>query len=447
MTFVRPRIQEERGWVMVTAIVLLGVMLSIALAAAALIDSDSRRSREYREAESSLNLDEGVLYAQSLVLASGWPSAGAPAPTSCSSTSVPDARCPNAATLAAASASAPGAANFTNVDQSGASSWVTKVRDNGGPLAAAYDPVHADDPQPGCSLTPCTFDANGDKELWVQARSVVRNRPRNIVARLELETLNENLPQVGVVAGALSVTNNGNHGGTPIIDATGADVIVRCEPGPSCTQNDPGQVVPPPSSKPTATNFMTPDQLERFRQRAKSDNRYYAGCPVKDASGKYNLTGEVVWIEGCTNPPNLTNQVTTVSCAPPNNMSPNCINTEQTPGLLIWHCGRADFSGGITFRGVIYVVNNSDGTCPGDLPARGDGSCTSQNSVSPNDVMNTNGGFGVWGALAVDGLGCLKVGSNGLQVKFDARVFQSGRSYGTVGLVQNTWRELPPNVI
>jgi hypothetical protein len=278
--------QEERGWVMVTAIVLLAVMLSIGLAAAALIDSDSRRSREHREAESSLNLDEGVLYAQGLVLASGWPSAATPAPPSCSSSAGPDVRCPNPATLAAASASAPGAANFTNVDQSGASSWVTKVRDNGGPLASAYDPVRADDPQPGCSLTPCTFDANGDKELWVQARSIVRNRPRNIVARLQLETLNENLPQVGVVAGALSITNRGNHGGTPIIDATGADVVVRCEPSPNCIRSDPGQVVPPPSSKTTAANFMTPDQLERFRQRAKSDDRYYAGCPAKDASGK-----------------------------------------------------------------------------------------------------------------------------------------------------------------
>jgi hypothetical protein len=50
----------------------------------------------------------------------------------------------------------------------------------------------------------------------------------------------------------------------------------------------------------------------------------------------------------------------------------------------------------------------------------------------------------VWGALAVDGDGCMKIGSNGLQVRFDANVFDSAQSYGTVGLVQNTWRELRP---
>ncbi len=45
----------------------------------------------------------------------------------------------------------------------------------------------------------------------------------------------------------------------------------------------------------------------------------------------------------------------------------------------------------------------------------------------------------------VDGNACLKLGSNGLQVKFDPRVFNAVESYGTVGLVQNTWRELDPN--
>ena len=57
---------------------------------------------------------------------------------------------------------------------------------------------------------------------------------------------------------------------------------------------------------------------------------------------------------------------------PPNDMAGACINAPDEPGLLIWHCGRADFSGGMTFRGIIYVVNNSDGTCPASLPARGD---------------------------------------------------------------------------
>jgi hypothetical protein len=104
-------------------------------------------------------------------------------------------------------------------------------------------------------------------------------------------------------------------------------------------------------------------------------------------------------------------------------------------------------AGGWTYRGVLYVVNNSDGTCGPSLPQRGNGTCSTQNNVQPEDAINTNGGFGVWGAIAVDGPGCLKVGSNGLQVKFDPRVFDAVQSYGTVGLVQNTWRELVPTAI
>ena len=74
------------------------------------------------------------------------------------------------------------------------------------------------------------------------------------------------------------------------------------------------------------------------------------------------------------------------------------------------------------------MVNNSDGTCPASLGQRGDGTCVGQNVDDARDVITTNGGFGVWGALAVDGNGCMKIGSNGLQVPFDANVFDVGRS-------------------
>jgi hypothetical protein len=49
---------------------------------------------------------------------------------------------------------------------------------------------------------------------------------------------------------------------------------------------------------------------------------------------------------------------------------------------------------------------------------------------------------GVLGALVADGGGCVLIGSNSLNIKFDSNVFNSVTSYGTVGLVQNTWREL-----
>ena len=121
------------------------------------------------------------------------------------------------------------------------------------------------------------------------------------------------------------------------------------------------------------------------------------------------------------------------------------MNTETAPGLLIWHCGLADMAGGWTYRGLLYVVNNSDGTCAATMPARGDGTCSaSPNLDNARDAITTNGGFGVWGVVAVDGNACLKLGSNGIQVSYDGSIFDAVESYGTVGLVQNTWRELNP---
>jgi hypothetical protein len=451
------RAHDQHGYVLVSALVLSTIMVSIGLVLAGLIDDGTARTREDRERESALLVDEGVLYAQSLVLQTAWPSAatldpsGRPQyyPATCTSTASSglDFRCPNPETLAAANSSAKGSALFSNVDVNADVSWATKVRDNGGALKTSYDPSKADQPQAGCfAATPCTYDANEDRELWVQSQTIVRGKPRNVVARLRLEQLAESIPQTAVVSGALSITNNGNHGGTPIIDAKDSQVIVRC-PNPTtdkdCANFENGQIKPGnPQPDATAPNMMTAEQLQRFKKRAIMDRKYFPGCPTDP----YELSGEVVWVEGCASPPNMTNKVPTVSCpTAPAGLSKKCVNSETEPGLLIWHCGMADMSGGWTFRGVLYVVNNSDGTCAPPLQnQRGDGTCSKQPHADDRDAVTTNGGFGVWGAIAVDGPACLKLGSNGIQVSFDRRVFDAVESYGTVGLVQNTWRELDP---
>src|SRR5688500_18340209 len=99
------RIADEQGWVLISATILTLIMLSIALVAAGMIDSGTERTREQRERESALNVDEGVLYAQSLVLTTGWPSSagvdpvtGNPQfyPGTCTSSGPADRRCPNA---------------------------------------------------------------------------------------------------------------------------------------------------------------------------------------------------------------------------------------------------------------------------------------------------------------------------------------------------------------
>ena len=431
--------REESGFAMVVAIVLMALMLGLGIAALGLTDTESHRSREQRERESALQLDEGVLYAQTLVLSTKWPNVDNAYPSSCTSAGAASDKCPSAANLAGVAGT-----NFSNVDQLNSSSWITKVRDNGGALANAYDPLKADLAQTTCPLTPCTFDFNKDNEVWVQAQSTVRGKPRNVVARLRLEEVTENVPRAAVTAGAISITNNGDHGGTPLIDGTGSTITVRCSPPTQqkCVDAKNGQITPAPQTG-NPPNMMTAAQLARFKQRAITDGRYYPGCPTKGPGG-YDLSGPVVWVEGCVDTPDLANQVVTVPCSPPAGMAGACDNVADKPGIIIWHCGRADIQGGWTHRGILYMVNNSDGTCDPSLPARGDGTCVGNGVNDSRDVLNTNGGFGVWGAMAVDGLACIKVGSNGMQVVFDGNVFGTVSSYGTVGLVQNTWRELDP---
>jgi hypothetical protein len=441
------RLPNEDGWVLVTAMILMALMLSLGIATLGLVDRGQKNTREDRERESALNLGEGVLYAQGFAMrASTWPGAASTRmPERCQSSDASTPRCPNAATLSAAQGGT--AAQFSTVDNGTAdprfpTTWATKVRDDYGVLENDFDPTQANATLTGPSGTcpgPCTYDFDGDKALWVQAHAIVRGKPRNVVAKLKLEEVIENTPKRAVVAGGIDVANNGNHGGTPIIDGTGNGVSVRCDVGaPDCLTYEAGQIVPLPQQQSGAANTMTAEQLTRLKDRAIKDNRYYPGCPTRGTDNQYHLEGAVVWIESCDGA-NLADSVATTSCSPPNGMADKCVNDITRPGTLVWHCGVADVQGGFTYVGLWYVPNNSDGTC-GAGATRGDGNCDSAGDIA----MATRGGFGVWGALNIDGAGCLDVGSNGLQVKYDANVWSAIRSYGTVGLVQNTWRELDP---
>jgi Tfp pilus assembly protein PilX len=433
--------RREDGWVLVSAIVLMAIMLTVGLASFAFVDTGQKRSRESRERESSLSLAEAALYAQGFALTRNWPNTKQGLTGDCSSgtpLSGTTLYCPDRDTLAKGSSGNQGVAQLANVDLDSNAVWNTKVRDNYGALKAAFDATQADgtltENGVSCPDTPCRLDFNEDRQLWVYAKAVVRGRPRSIVARLKLEQLRESVPQAGVVAGALDVTNTGNK---LMLDGTGSSVIVRCSPltAASCMSYDSGkgQLTPAPASAPSQPYFMTPAQLERFKARAKADGTYWpaGSCPATAA----DLTGAVVWVERCST--GLSNNIgpySTPCTVPSADMSTNCINPTTKPGLLIWHCGTLQMQGGYTFYGIMYLVNNSDGKCAGF--AAKSGGC-------PNGwVFETSGGAGVLGALVADGGGCVLIGSNSLNIKFDANVFNSVTSYGTVGLVQNTWREL-----
>jgi len=468
---------SEDGIALVVAILLMAIMLVVGLATYALVDQQTSESRAQRQRDSSFNLAEGTLYSQGFALARNWPGPTAtPYPDSCLFSDDPpiavaDARCPNPATLAGAS---PGSgASFTNIDQDSGVVWEVKVRDNGGTMTQTYNPAAAQVQQdngalgkcPGTVNKPCTVDFNDDHALWVNAKATVDGRTRNLVSLMRLEELAEDTPTAAVTSGSLSITEAAT--GKTIIQGNGGGVYVRCEPegrrsnGSSCANAEGSQVMPTPPQKTMVGDLMTHEQLMRFRDRAIIDKRYYQGCPTPDPAhgNKIWLGGAVVFVEGCANAPQYTNNVYTEGCTPDppdlggtQKLADACINQSGKPGILIWHCGGAQFAGNFTFVGLIYMVNDSDPEYPcSSVPSPpshpteiGDGRCHGNNYDPDHDVFFSTGGFGLWGALAIDGPGCLKVKANGFQVFYDANVFAGVKSYGTVGVEQSTWRELPP---
>lgn len=447
------RASEEGGWILVTAISLMAVMLVVALASMAIVDTQQTRTREQRERESSLNVAEGALFAQGFQLARAWPGTQATAVLQDCSSAAPAATCPTALQVQQ---------NADNVDTRADTTWTTLIRDNGGNLSTEYQPAFVNAAQIGTNAAgagytcpaPCRWDANGDLRLWVQSSAVVRGRPRSIVATLQLERIAESTPRAAVTAGGVNTVNNGSQ---VKIYAVGSSVVVRCAPATTGCVSDQGGIQPA-AVQGNPGNMMTPSQIERMKATAIARGTYYDGCAnLPTIGGDLNLAGQVVFIE-C--PGRTTAKLATSPCTQPlppkptgggNGLSEPCINSQVAPGLVIWRCGSLELSGNGngTYIGTMYFANSSDspttGACAGSTPIGGAVPSCDGNKNDPNHAFVSSGGFGVWGALAIDGNACLYAGSNGMQVQFDANAFNALASFGAVGLVQDTWRELAPN--
>ena len=431
----------ERGWAMVTTVLFLGILMMVGLTSLGVADFNSGQTRVQRERESALTLAEGALMAQTTALARQWPGPSRTAyPARCSSAASATPQCPNRDTLAEANSSTPAAAAFRGVDYAADVSWTTRVRDNYGALAGTFAEAAADGALTGPAGTcpaPCSRDFNNDKAMWVQARAVVRGEMRNVVALMKMEELNESVPVTGLLAGAFKITTNTN---SALVNVTGSQALVRCATDfqlnnqALCTDFRGGQVTPLPATTSSTAPVMNAPQVERFKDRAMIDGTYHVGCPP-------TLVGRVVFVERCVDPPNY-GATWATACSAPAGLSQRCLNTIHEPGVLIVRCGAMRMTDTWTYVGLVYFVNGSDGKCASnEIRGSSPPSCPS-NGLDDRTVLDTQGGFGVWGGIAADGNACVMFESRAMSLVFDVRAFSALASYGTVGLVQNTWREL-----
>jgi len=401
------RLGAEEGWAMVVAIMVTALMVSMGLATAVVIDSQSQGSARERLDESDFNLAQGALISEMSILTAKWPGgSGAAFPTQCTSASV-SAQCPDPSMVTA---------SYNSVDYASAPTWNVQVRDNNTATPDFYsDSGTASQPH---------WDSNGDGKVWVRATATVKQHTQAVVGLIQVDKQTEQLPHSTLIAGSLAISNNGNK---PLIctklpdDLSGKDctssssqvgpVQVRCTTYTSSCLNIRAPINNSVQISPynvqvgyPAAPSLSPEALNRLKARAQADGTYYSGtCP---SSMQGPQAGMVVFVDSA-------------NCSFGSNST---YNTLSAPGVFIINNGTLSLGGNSTYYGVIYAANP---------PASG-------------TTVSLGGNTSVIGGINVDGNGTLVCGSSHVNLIFDDFAFSKVTSYGAAHLVQNKWRHFVP---
>lgn len=393
---------------LVAAILLLGIMMTIALAVVAFADNQQNDSRVERVGEASFQLTEGAIQAQIFQMGRKWPGSAARAyPSSCTPSSPATDPCPDPSGLSN---------GYNGVDYPTGRAcpagtptvpWTTEVRDNGAADRTGSDVSYYNRT---LALTRPTYDANKDGKVWVRAQAVSTCRVQTVVTLVKQNLTPLPFPRNVVTANWFQANNQGNK---VIVDTRGpyaaepADLSLRCV-SPTISpcadyQANKGQVSPnrlviDPGTTPT----FNAEQLDSFRLQAQAAGLYFPAGQCPDLTG---VPGGLAFAES-----------TPANCSPPGGFS------DATPGVLVVANGTVSFGGNTTFYGIIYAANLT-------------------NIAGP--VVTITGTALIQGAVAVDGPGGVIAGASKQNIVFDDRAFPLVKGYAGAGFVQNSWRSLP----
>jgi hypothetical protein len=407
----KKKLGQERGNVVVTAILLLSIMLSLGFAVASQVDTQTQHSRKERERESSFNLAEAALSAQTFILGRrGTGTVDRPYPVAGCPAAGDDYFCPDEDQLMRSYNGA------GQVDFGEGTEWSTQVLDDAN--AAGEEVRFWDDDYLEDATWP-RYDMDDNRHVWVRAEATVRGERRAIVAWVRIEDRIVNFPRYAILAGWVDGKNSGGHGGRPLVDSTGSlGVAVRCTTPPQssdCIDLDPtkGPQIQPPSKFElgyTGFSAIGADELQALEDVAKANGTWYESCPS-------NPNGDVVYVKNA-------GTCRYTNSAPPPNGATKCCNLQADPGLYIVERGSVDFGGNIEFWGVVYNAN--------------------LDNSSSQYLVETSGTAAIRGGVLVDGPGGVYAGSSGDNIVYNAFAFDDIKAVGTAGVVQNTWREIVP---
>ena len=385
MTRICARLRDERGWGLVSSVLVVGILLSLSLPLMSLVDGQQLQSSHERKSESSFNLAEGALDASVFVLGKNWPAvAGGAYPATCTNVSSTTG-CPTPAVLASA---------YTGGDYTDPG-WSIQIRDDDG--TEYYDPATVPS-RP-------TWDANGNQRIWVRADAHAAKGERSVVALVRRIDRTIAFPRNAITSGWLEITPSAPK---VYVDTQGnaaqpAGVAVRCTnppPSPKCLDFRQGQVSPDTVTMGFAGNTaVMAETLDQLRERAQALGTYSSGCPSSPA-------GALVFVE-----------------------SGNCsyagggsANSSAVPGMFVVATGRITFSGSFDYYGMVYGANLQ---------------------ASTDAVVSIQGTATVFGSIAVDGAGGVRAGSSGPNVVYNDGIFPNITTFSGAAPVQGTWRELP----
>ena len=392
MNPIRTRMRDERGWGLISSILVVGILLSLSLPLMSLVDVQQNQSAHERKSESSFNLAEAALDASMFVLGKDWPALDTGAyPPTCSATST-SFNCPSPDLLTA---------TYTGGDYKNAV-WTVQVRDDAGnPPVEYYDP----DPVNGVPARP-SWDSNHNQKVWVRADAHSDTGNRTIVALVKRIDRVVPFPRNAVTAGWFTIATGGNK---VVVDTKGdtaqaAPVAVRCKaPAPSpCLDYRPDRPQVSPDTTTTGyggTTAISPEILESMRAKARALDTYYPTCPSSPR-------GEMVFVE-------------TGNCR---YTGVGTVNTASSPGIFIVGDGTIEFGGGMTFYGLLYAANL-------------------QQSVGT--VVRLFGSATVVGSIAADIGGGVTIGSSGENLIYADTIWPNLNTFSGAAPVQGSWRELP----
>lgn len=398
------RLRSEDGWALPTALLLVAMMMTIALATVSFGDQQTKMSGVERTRESSFNLAEGSLNAQLFVLSRHWPQTASLAyPGTCTQAGGGGTQCPDPTTLAA---------NFSSQDYAAGKTWSALVRD---------DTTDNPDFNAACTVAVPCWDSNGNNHVWVEGTANVHGQVRKVVALVEITSRADAFPNNTVTAGYFQTENNGNK---VLIDLQGCDsggrncypgqygpLRVRCTgaAGSSCLNYRDGQVSPgagvqQPPTYAAPGDALSDDALDRYRETAQALGTDYAGCPP-------TLTGRVVMIENLSSGCSFTGNGTYNSAASPGLV----IVVQQSAGAVL------ELSGNTNFYGILYAANRSNQT---------------------GILLEPHGNGNIIGSVAVDRGGGVATGSSHDNIRYWDYTGSLAKSYDNAGIVQNSWREV-----